>query len=139
MWMRERIASVRAVLATPSVQAVYDGPSGPTRVRVEYPFLRRTERGVQSGFIDRLVLHLDATPSEGASPPTVVGATIIDFKTDRPDAGSPTDLPDFLDRHRDQMSSYRAVISERYGLEPSRIGVSLIRVDDGAIVHVPVS
>ncbi len=138
-WWRDRVASVRSALASPAVRAVYDGASGPTVVRVEYPFLRRTDRGVQTGFIDRLVLHLDVAPSEGAPPPTVVGASVLDFKTDRPDAGSPTDLPDFLDRHRDQMASYRSVVAERYGLEPTRIGVSLIRVDDGAIVHVPAS
>jgi len=142
-WLRDRIASVRVVLASPAVRSVYDGPGGPVAVRVEHPFLHRTDRGVQSGFIDRLVLHLDREPGTGDGPddgpPAVVGATVIDFKTDGPEPESPTDVSDFLDRHRDQMASYRAVIASRYGLDPSRIGVSLIRVDDAMVVEVPVT
>ena len=142
-WHGERIASVRAALAEPAVRAAYDGAitTGETVVRVEFPFLRRTPHGVQTGFIDRLVLHLDGPSVAGDPPPKVVGASIIDFKTDRPDpgvAGGPdAELAGFLERHRGQMNAYRAVIAERYGLDPSRISVSLIRVDDARIVEVP--
>lgn len=141
-WHRTQIASVRGALADPAVRAAYDGGPGPTVVRVEFPFLRRTPQGVQTGFIDRLVLRLDRDPVAGpvkdGSPPSVVGASIIDFKTDRPDPGAADDLGDFLDRHRHQMGDYRSVIAGRYDLDPSRISVSLIRVEDAQVVEVPV-
>ena len=44
---------------------------------------------------------------------------------------------DFLDRHEGQMNDYRAVVAARYGLDPTRISVSLIRVEDAAVVEVP--
>ncbi len=135
-WHRDRLAAVRAALAVAAVRDAYDGTSGPSLVRVEFPFLRRTGQGVQTGFIDRLVLHLDAEPGPGSTP-NVVGASIVDFKTDRPDPAAADDLAAFLDRHRGQMNDYRAVIAARYGLEPTRISVSLIRVDDAAVVPVP--
>ena len=140
-WHLARIASVRAALGDPEVRAAYDGPEGPTAVRVEFPFLRRTGQGVQTGFIDRLVLHLDREPGVGTDDhsPSVIGASIIDFKTDRPEADSDDDIEGFLERHRGQMNDYRAVIAERYGLDPSRISVSLIRVEDARVVEVPPS
>ena len=35
------------------------------------------------------------------------------------------------------MRTYAAAIRDRYDLDPARIRVSLIRVDDGAVVEVP--
>ena len=153
-WYLEQVATIRRLLADPSVRAVFDGDGvteestaadrpggrGPIerRVRREFPVVRRTGPGVQVGLIDRLVLHLDPVEEGAAGRDScrVMAASIIDFKTDAPGDGSPTDLAAFLERHRPQMESYRQAIEARYDLERSRIRGSLIRVDDGAVVDL---
>ena len=101
------------------------------------PLVIQGGEGVRLGVVDRLLLRLDAATVGADQGPTVLEASIIDFKTDRPGDGSSADLDGFLDRHRDQMGTYAQAIGERYGLDPARIRVFLLRVDDGAVVEVP--
>ena len=145
-WYREQAAAISSLLGDDEVRAIFDGigpggvgaPKGRSVVRREMPLVIRGKEGVRLGVVDRLVLHLGAdTPDEASEVPEVVGASIIDFKTDRPGDGSSSDLDAFRARHRSQMNSYAVAIGDRYGLDPSRIRLSLIRVDDGVVVEVP--
>ena len=143
-WYLDRCAAIRTLLADPGLRDVYDGgrgeaggtPEVKTIVRRELPLVIRGDDGVRIGVVDRLVLQL-AAADEATSSPTVIGASIIDFKTDRPGDGSGADHEAFAGRHRDQVRVYASAIGDRYGLDPSRIRVSLVRVDDGAIVDIP--
>ena len=104
-------------------------------VRREMPLVMHGREGVRLGVLDRLLLQLD---SDGSSDmPRVVGASIIDFKTDRPGDGGSEELEAFRNRHRDQMSIYALAVAERYELDPTRIQGFLVRVDDGVVVEVP--
>ncbi|MCP4836747.1 MAG: UvrD-helicase domain-containing protein [Phycisphaera sp.] len=142
-WYLDRCAAIRTLLADPGLRDVFDGARGEaggtpevkTIIRRELPLVIRGDDGVRIGVVDRLVLHLAAT-EEATAGPTVIGASIIDFKTDRPGDGSGADHEAFAGRHRDQVRVYASAIGDRYGLDPSRIRVSLIRVDDGAIVDI---
>ena len=146
-WYLDQAAVIRTSLARPEVRSVFDGDMAAMErehriVRREFPLVRRSGHGVQVGLIDRLVLHLDrppVPPVTGSPGPTVIGASIIDFKTDRPGDGSGPDREAFLERHRSQLESYRSGIEHRYGLEGSRIRGSLIRIDDGLVVDLPVA
>ena len=147
-WYRNQAAGIRELLGDSGVRATFDGAdlaasessAGPLVVRREMPLVIQSGEGVRLGVVDRLVLQL-ASPAAatGSEVPEVVGASIIDFKTDRPGDGSPGDLEAFRSRHLEQMRTYAAAIRDRYALDPARIRVSLIRVDDGAVVGVPVA
>ena len=145
-WYERQAAGIRGLLGRSEVRAVFDGElpassarsSGSRVVRREMPLVMRGDQGVRLGVVDRLVLRLGSEASvAGSEGPEVIGASIIDFKTDRPGDGSPADLEAFRSRHRSQMRTYSAAIGERYDLDPAEIRVSLIRVDDGVVVDLP--
>ena len=93
------------------------------------------EHGVRIALVDRVVLHVADDPDARAGR-RVVAASIIDFKTDRPGDGGEADLEGFRERHATQLRTYAGAIGDRYGLDPSRISISLIRVDDRKVVAV---
>ena len=66
----------------------------------------------------------------------MTGASIIEFKTDRPGDGSDADRRRFLDRHREQLEVYRSLIARRYDLDPTRIPVRLIRLGDALVMDL---
>ena len=137
-WCDESITLFRSALEDAAVRAAIDGGTGPRAVRREYAIVDRAASRVRLGIIDRLVLELDGNLGEGTtSPPSIVGASIVDFKTDRPGDGSSIDLAAFLEGHREQLEAYRAAIAARYRLDPARIRVSLIRVVDARVVDLP--
>ena len=140
-WYRAQVATVRAALESPEVRAAFDGEIVPKSfrqgtssvVRVEWPLTMRSEHGVRIGLVDRVVLHVADDP-DVRSGRRVVAASIIDFKTDRPGDGGEADLDGFRERHATQLRTYAGAIGDRYGLDPSRISISLIRVDDRKVV-----
>ncbi len=137
-WCDEPIALFRSALEDAAIRAAIDSGAGPRAVRREYAIVDRAASRLRLGIIDRLVLELDGDPSEGAtSPPSIVGAAIVDFKTDRPGDGRDADLAAFLEGHREQLEAYREAIAARYRLDPARIRVSLIRIADARVVDLP--
>ena len=132
-WCAGPIAIFRSALADPGVRAAIDGPEGHRIVRREWPILDRAVSGLALGIIDRLLLDVGET-SDGRS--RVTGASIIEFKTDRPGDGSDADRRRFLDRHREQLEVYRSLIARRYDLDPTRIPVRLIRLGDALVMDL---
>jgi len=141
-WYREQCGIIRRMLQEPAIRSVFDGESGfqeeepgSTVVRREFPLVIRGQAGVRIGIIDRLLLRLGPAPEDGI--PKVIGASIIDFKTDRPGDGFEIDQTEFLARHDVQLRVYRAAIQDRYGLDPAKVRVCLIRVDDAMAMDIP--
>jgi hypothetical protein len=141
-WYREQCGVIRRMLQEPGIRSIFDGESGfqeedsgSTVIRREFPLVIRGQAGVRIGIIDRLVLRLGPAAEDGI--PKVIGASIIDFKTDRPGDGSEIDQTEFLARHDDQVKVYRAAIQDRYGLDPGRVRACLIRVDDALEMVIP--
>ena len=93
------------------------------RVENELPFVRRVGGDIQEGFIDRLVL----IERDGQ----VVAAEVLDFKTDRIEAGDAAELDERVEHYRPQIEAYCGVVRERYGLGESDISGKLLFLESG--------
>ena len=80
------------------------------QVFTERPFTVRLSEGVLTGVIDRLVLMI----REGQ----VVGADVVDYKTDHPTAA---DWDDRVNAYRPQLLRYRDAVAAIYRLEQSAV------------------
>ena len=126
-WHQKQIHAFRGMLARPAIaEALSCGGANPNSVRVEreMPYVRATDSGIQSGSIDRLVVHLD---DRGRA----TGATIFDFKTDAVVAGS---VEAQAETHREQLQMYRDVVAELFVLPRERIALTVLLVGAGAAV-----
>ena len=94
------------------------------RVENERAIAYRDGDQLVTGSIDRLVLQYVRN--------TVVGADIIDFKTDRLD-GSPNTLATKKTFYQPQIDAYRRAVSKLYGLDGEHIRARLIFVATGDV------
>lgn len=135
VWRTDQIKTFRTACGIPSVFDALSGPQPGQVVRRERRFVSAGPQGIQQGSIDRLVLETE--PIAGVeSSRRVVGARIIDFKTDRVDSDSTAASEVLLERHRLQLEGYRTAIARSYGLEAGAISAAMIAVDAGLVVEV---
>lgn len=95
------------------------------RVERELPFVRRVGDEIQEGIIDRVVL----VERQGR----VVGAEVLDFKTDGIGADDPEALAQRVEHYRPQIETYCDVIRERYGLQPADVPGMLVFLGAGVV------
>lgn len=98
------------------------------QVENELPFARRVDGEIQEGFIDRLVL----IQRDGV----VVGAEVLDFKTDMIEPGDDEGLADRTEQHRPQISAYCDVVREQYGLAAGDVSGFLVFLVSGEVREV---
>ena len=95
----------------------------------ERPFAHRTENEVISGVIDRLVL--------GRAPDgSVAAAEVLDFKTDRVEAGDPEGLEERVEAYRPQLAAYRSAVAAMYGLEERAVRAGLVFLVPGTVREI---
>jgi ATP-dependent helicase/nuclease subunit A len=135
-WRTDRIRAFRAACELPSIIEVLTGPKPGQVVRRERRFVISGPQGVQQGSIDRLILETQPGAG-GESSRRVVGARIIDFKTDRVESGSVVPSEVLLERHRLQLEGYRGAIARSYGIASSSISAAIVAVDAGLVVELP--
>ncbi len=141
-WRTGCITAFRAACRLPAISELLSGPKPGQVVRRERRFVVSGPEGVQQGSIDRLVLETKTetgTETEargGGGSRRVVGARIIDFKTDRLDPGLAAPSEVLLERHRLQLEGYRAAIARSYGLDVSAITAAIVAVDAGLVVDL---
>ena len=97
-------------------------PAG-AMVEQELPFLHRIPDGILQGFIDRLVV----VEEEGR----VVGAEIVDYKTDILDGNDPDAVAMKVEYYRPQIEAYREAVAGRYGLPASVVSARLLFLRPG--------
>lgn len=94
-------------------------------VHNERRFAVRDEHRMLSGTIDRLVLIYDGDQ--------IVGADVIDFKTD---AVSPDDLETLnatVEHYRPQQEAYRSAVAKMFQLQPEQISARLLLLAAGVV------
>ena len=97
-------------------------------VENEFPFVRLVEGGIQEGFIDRLVL----IERDGQ----VVGAEVLDFKTDEIKPGDGGTLAERREYYRPQITAYCDFMQEQYGLSEDAVDGKLVFLGAGVISKV---
>lgn len=127
-WFRDRLSApdVRAALTRARYPADVQASVEP-----ELPFLWRDDRRhvMVEGFIDRLVL----LERDGET----VGAEILDWKTDRIDPADAETLSRKFEHYAPQIRRYREAVADLYGLAPERIVGTLVFLEVGAVLEVP--
>jgi ATP-dependent exoDNAse (exonuclease V) beta subunit len=120
----------RSWLAVPEIRFLLNrnGYAPGATVERELPFFHRADGRLVEGIIDRLVVLRDAG--------RVVGAEILDYKTDALKQGDPTWLADKASHYTPQLDAYRAAVAHGFGIEPSRIAARLIFLEAAAVVEV---
>jgi len=109
---------VEAIRRALSRDAYPSGPGTVVRVETELPFVRRVGDTIQEGTIDRLVV----IEREGQ----VVGAEILDFKTDRIEGGDDAALAAKAAYYRPQVEAYCEVAREQHGLAADAVTGKLV-------------
>lgn len=107
-----------------ALESTGPAPNVALEVHRELGFLRLTDRGVQQGSIDRLVV----ARQDGRA----VAAEIIDYKT----GGRTVDLAERSAHYGAQLRAYRAAVAEQFGLPPQAIVTRLVFVERGEVVVV---
>jgi hypothetical protein len=97
-------------------------------VENELPFVCRVGDEIQEGIIDRLVL----IQRDGR----IVGAEILDFKTDSVESGVDEALTAHAELYRPQILAYCNVVREQYGLAEGDVGGKLVFLGAGVIKKV---
>jgi len=100
-------------------------PAG-SQVLTEEPFAFRWDDVLYRGRIDRLVLV-----REGEA---VVGAEVLDFKTDEVDSLQPGALALAAEGYREQMQVYRRAVGGAFGLPLEKVRGSLVFLTAGRVV-----
>jgi ATP-dependent exoDNAse (exonuclease V) beta subunit len=118
--IQEWVSDFKVWMEAPAIRAALNRASYPAGARVEreLPFLHRVSDGILQGYIDRLVLWEE----EGR----VVGAEVLDFKTDVLDASDPDAVAEKVAFYRPQIDAYRTAVASRYGLELSAVSGQLL-------------
>lgn len=102
------------------------------KVIAERPVLVRTQAGIISGSIDRLVLMLDGEK--------VVGADILDFKTDRYVPSRDGSLEEFLvnrsEQYYGQLRTYKAAVARLYRLSLQNIHSAILFTSPGQVCRL---
>ena len=130
----ELIAEFRSRVAAEPVRMALSRPELPSdlftlvRVENEFPFVRCVGEEIQEGFIDRLVL----IQRDGR----IVGAHVLDFKTDNIEPGDAETLALHTERYRPQIVAYCEVVREQYGLAHEDVRGELIFLGPGVLTKV---
>jgi len=128
-WIDRRVEMFREMLLQASIRDVlFRGESDPDRGEVycEYPFARIVNGRLQTGFIDRLVIHYD---SDG----TVHSASIMDYKTDTIEVDS---AQEYAHRYHRQMETYQVAVAEWWAIPSDKITKKIVFVHAGAVVEI---
>jgi ATP-dependent exoDNAse (exonuclease V) beta subunit len=128
--MTEWVRDFRAWMEATTIRASLSRDAYPDGARVEreLPFFHRIPDGILQGYIDRLVLW-----EEGGK---VVGAEVLDFKTDMVEAGDPHALEAKVSFYRPQIDAYRTAVAGRYGLDESDVSGKLLFLRPGVVQEV---
>ena len=94
-------------------------------VLTEQSIAARVDTSLMTGSIDRLVLI-----RQGGK---LVGADVIDFKTDAIEPGDETTLDEKIDFYRPQIDAYQRAVSKMFRIESERIAGRLLFVSVGKI------
>ncbi len=126
----EWLSDFRVWMEAPAIASALSRASYPAGARVEreLPFLHRMPDGILQGFIDRLVIL-----EEGGR---VVGAEVLDFKTDQLDGSDPGAVEAKVEYYRPQIDAYRIAVSGRYGLDLSVVSGKLLFLRPGLVREV---
>jgi ATP-dependent helicase/nuclease subunit A len=128
-WSEEVVQVFLSAIARAEVRDVV-GRGGRPRdrlhVRREHPFVRLVDGRVQSGFIDRLVIELDAEGRPAA-------AEIIDFKTD---AITAPEAAAHAETYRQQLTAYRAAAARFLNLQSSVVRMTVLFVQPAVVVDL---
>jgi ATP-dependent exoDNAse (exonuclease V) beta subunit len=98
-------------------------------VRNEQPIAGRTEEGLMSGIVDRLLVFRDSLGQP-------IAADIIDFKTDTFDRDDRSAVASKVEFYRPQLSAYRDAIRQMLRLAPERVRACLAFVGQGIVREV---
>jgi ATP-dependent exoDNAse (exonuclease V) beta subunit len=120
----------RGWLAAPDIRYLLHRGSYPEGavVRREAPFLHRADGRLVEGIIDRLVLLREAG--------RVVGAEILDYKTDVLRPGDAAAVAAKVEHYRPQLDAYRAAVAAGYGIPPSRVTARLVFLQATRVMEV---
>ena len=91
----------------------------------ELPFVHRVSDGILQGYVDRLVTWAE----EGR----VVGAEVLDFKTDYLDGSDPDAVEAKVEYYRPQIDAYREAVAARYQLGLGDVGGTLLFLRPGMV------
>jgi ATP-dependent helicase/nuclease subunit A len=100
-------------------------PAGAT-VEREVPFIHRSGGRLVEGVIDRLVLLREDE--------RVVGAEILDYKTDAMPSGDRAAVEQKLAYYRPQLAAYRDGVAAGFRLPPERVAARLVFLEVGMVV-----
>jgi ATP-dependent exoDNAse (exonuclease V) beta subunit len=129
-WARRIVTRFLNAIENPAVRAALsrEGCAAPAvEVWRERPFVRLVDGGLQRGFIDRLVVELDADGSPRR-------ATVIDFKTDEIDEA---DAGEHAEHYRGQLETYREAAAAMLNVDLDAVAMQLLFVAVGALVTLP--
>ncbi len=98
------------------------------RVWRERPFALYEDGAILGGTIDRLTVLYDGS--------RVVGADVLDFKTDALPPGAAAALAARVDHYRPQLDAYRRAVARQFRLDLSRVSARLAFVGLGVVVGV---
>ncbi len=112
---------------SPCAKALSLAPSD--RVHAELPFVRvGLHGGLTRGRIDRVVVHRDAAG-------TVLGATVIDYKTGAVGASADA-MAEKVSNYREQLVAYSFAVAELWNLDAAAVRLELVFVDRGEVIRV---
>ncbi|MEE8142819.1 MAG: UvrD-helicase domain-containing protein [Planctomycetota bacterium] len=125
--LSEWLAEFQESLTHPAIREALCRPPSPRSCTVlrEHPFAVRHEDRLLTGSFDRLVLELEEE--------RVVGADLIDFKTDRFPADEPGALEARVEYYRPQLQAYRRAVAQLYDLKSGAIRTRLLFVRPGIV------
>ncbi len=111
--------------AQPDIRTLFTQPPAPATVWRERAFSYVDDNQFINGVFDRVVIHQD---EDGK----LLGAEIIDFKTDRIHPGNT--LEQATEYHRPQLEAYRTALARISGLEETKIELKLLFTDAQKLV-----
>jgi ATP-dependent exoDNAse (exonuclease V) beta subunit len=128
--IQEWLSDFRVWMEAPAIRQTLSRAGYPAGAQVEreLPFLHRMAGGILQGYIDRLVILREGE--------RVVGAEVLDFKTDFLDGTDPGAVAAKVAFYRPQIDAYRGAVAGRYGLEPSGVTGKLLFLRPGVVAEL---
>jgi ATP-dependent exoDNAse (exonuclease V) beta subunit len=127
------VASVRGILSRERTRARLDtatrAEEGVTLdVHTERPFALRMGDELMTGSVDRLVL---VRSTRG-----VLGAEIVDFKTDDVPGDASGPLADRVETYRPQLEAYRRAVARQFGVSEETVDARLVFLQPGVVREI---
>ncbi len=132
--IREWLVEFHNMLQTPAIgdqlrrRAYRDQPAGRLTVETERPFAVPDQDGLLTGCIDRVVLLFDGD--------RVVGAEVIDFKTDQFSENDDVVWQSRVEYYLPQLEAYRRAVAILTSLPPTHISGRLLFVSAGRMADL---